>query len=92
MSACPTTSRPEHIRSCTFDFIKKKCDDVWILQNLIFKILTPCGHPYSSSIYCEDDREYVEKASTHFSSTSTLPKKKFAEVHGITSFPTCLIT
>ena len=57
----PDYLSPEHIRSCTFDFIKKKCDDVWILQNLIFKILTPCGHPYSSSIYCEDDREYVEK-------------------------------
>lgn len=88
----PDYLSPEHIRSCTFDFIKKKCDDVWILQNLIFKILTPCGHLTALLFTVRMTASMSKKASTHFSSTSTLPKKKFAEVHGITSFPTCLIT
>lgn len=57
----PDYLSPEHIRSRTFDFIRKKCDDVWIMQNLLFRMLTPCGSPYSSTIYLEDDREYVEK-------------------------------
>ena len=57
----PDFLSPEHIRSRTFSFIRKKSDDVWILQNLLFKMLTPCGSPYSSSVYREDERDYVEK-------------------------------
>ena len=62
----PDFLSPEHIRSRTFAFVRNKADDVWILQNLLFQILTPCGNPYSSSIYREDERDYVEKGMYPF--------------------------
>lgn len=43
----PEFLSPEHIDDRTFSFIRKKADDVWILQMLLFFLLTPAGTPYS---------------------------------------------
>lgn len=57
----PEFLSPEHIYDETFSFVRKKADDVWILQMLIFHILTPDGDPYATSRSYDDEREVVAK-------------------------------
>ena len=57
----PEFRSPEHIYDEAFSFRRKKADDVWILQMLIFHILTPDGDPYATSKDFDDEREIVAK-------------------------------
>lgn len=57
----PEFRSPEHIFDVDFSFVRKKADDVWILQMLLFHILTPDGDPYATSKVYNDDREIVAK-------------------------------
>lgn len=52
---------PEHIYDTTFSFKRKKADDIWILQMLLFHILTPDGDPFASDKVVADEKEYVAK-------------------------------
>lgn len=57
----PEFRSPEHIYDDDFSFRRKKADDVWILQMLLFHILTPDGDPYATSKDFDDEREIVAK-------------------------------
>ena len=57
----PEFLSPEHIYARDFSFKRKKADDVWILQMLLFHMLTPDGDPYDSDKQVDDDREYTAK-------------------------------
>lgn len=57
----PEFRSPEHIYDEDFSFRRKKADDVWILQMLLFHILTPDGDPYATSKDFDDEREIVAK-------------------------------
>lgn len=53
----PEFLSPEHISDKNkFSFIHKKADDVWILQTLIFSILTPAGLPYLTTKADSDEQ------------------------------------
>ena len=42
---------PEHIEHPdNYAFLHKEADDVWAMQILLFQILTPAGHPYSTTL------------------------------------------
>lgn len=57
----PEFLSPEHIYDKTFSFKRKKADDVWILQMLLFHMLTPDGDPYATSKDFDDEREITAK-------------------------------
>lgn len=57
----PEFRSPEHIYDEDFSFRRKKADDVWILQMLMFHILTPDGDPYAGSKDFDDEREIIAK-------------------------------
>ncbi len=57
----PEFRSPEHIYDNDFAFRRKKADDVWILQMLLFHILTPDGDPYATSKDFDDEREITAK-------------------------------
>lgn len=57
----PEFLSPEHIYDKTFSFKRKKADDVWILQMLLFHMLTPDGDPYATSKDFDDEREIIAK-------------------------------
>ena len=57
----PEFLSPEHIYDKTFSFRRKKADDVWILQMLLFHMLTPDGDPYATSKDFDDEREITAK-------------------------------
>lgn len=57
----PEFLSPEHIYDKTFSFKRKKPDDVWILQMLLFHMLTPDGDPYATSKDFDDEREITAK-------------------------------
>ncbi len=53
----PEFLSPEHVYDHNFSFLHKKADDIWILQMLLFGILTPMGNPYAGS--CTDEKKAV---------------------------------
>ena len=55
----PEFRSPEHIYDDDFSFCRKKADDVWIMQMLIFHMLTPDGDPYAGSRDFDDEREII---------------------------------
>lgn len=55
----PEFLSPEHIYDHDFSFLHTKADDVWILQMLLWGILTPMGNPYAGS--CSDEKLAVAK-------------------------------
>lgn len=55
----PEFLSPEHVYDNNFSFLHKKADDIWILQMLLFQILTPMGNPYAGS--CTNEKEAVSK-------------------------------
>ncbi len=57
----PEFLSPEHIYDKTFSFKRTKADDVWIMQMLLFKMLTPNGDPFAAAQQVNDEREYVAK-------------------------------
>ena len=57
----PEFLSPEHIYDENFSFKRQKADDVWILQMLLFHILTPDGNPYATAKPYTDDREPIAK-------------------------------
>ncbi len=57
----PEFRSPEHIYDKDFSFRKTKADDVWILQMLLFHMLTPDGDPYATSKDFDDERDIVAK-------------------------------
>lgn len=57
----PEFLSPEHIYDKTFSFKRTKADDVWIMQILLFKMLTPNGDPFAAAQQVNDEREYVAK-------------------------------
>ncbi len=52
---------PEHIYDTTFSFRRKAADDVWIMQMLIFRMLTPDYDAYASSQELDDIRDLTKK-------------------------------
>lgn len=57
----PEFLSPEHIYDKNFSFKRKKADDVWILQMLLFHMLTPDGDPYATTKDFDDEREITAK-------------------------------
>lgn len=57
----PEFRSPEHIYDDDFSFRRKKADDVWIMQMLIFHMLTPDGDPYAGSRDFDDERDIIAK-------------------------------
>lgn len=57
----PEFLSPEHIYDKTFSFKRTKADDIWIMQMLLFKMLTPNGDPFAAAQQVNDEREYVAK-------------------------------
>lgn len=57
----PEFLSPEHIYDKSFSFKRKKADDVWILQMLLFHMLTPDGDPYATTKDFDDEREITAK-------------------------------
>lgn len=57
----PEFRSPEHIYDDDFSFRRKKADDVWIMQMLIFHMLTPNGDPYAGSRDFDDERDIIAK-------------------------------
>lgn len=59
--AVPEFLSPEHIYDKDFTFLRKKADDIWIMQMLLFHMLTPDGEPMQSSEDVDDDRDLIRR-------------------------------
>jgi len=55
--AVPEFLSPEHVYDEDFTFRRTKADDIWIMQMLLFRMLTPNAEPMLSSEDVEDDRD-----------------------------------
>lgn len=53
----PEFLSPEHVYDEDFTFRRTKADDIWIVQMLLFCMLTPNAEPMLSSEDVEDDRD-----------------------------------
>ncbi len=70
---------PERVGTKDFSFIRRYSDDVWILQILLFYILTPCGSPYAFVNHKEIEdmiSEPIRRGIYPFAS-ATKPSKDF---------------
>lgn len=52
---------PEHVYDTDFTFRRTKADDIWIMQMLLFRMLTPNAEPMLSSEDVEDDRDLIRR-------------------------------
>lgn len=71
----PDYLSPEHIRSCTFDFIKRNVMTCGFCKTLSSRSSPPVVTLTALLFTVRMTASMSKKASTHFSSTSTLPKK-----------------
>ena len=55
----PEYLSPEHIEENHFSFLHKEADDVWIMQMMLFALLTPNGVPYM--VNRAPEKELVKK-------------------------------
>lgn len=51
----------EHIYDKDFLFRRKKADDIWIMQMLLFRMLTPNAEPMQSFADVDDERELIRQ-------------------------------
>ena len=59
--AFPEFLPPEHVRDDDYSFKRTKADDIWALQVILFRILTPNGDPFATSRDYDDDEKVIEK-------------------------------
>lgn len=59
--AVPEFLSPEHVYDKDFTFRRTKADDIWIMQMLLFRMLTPNAEPMLSSEDVEDDRDLIRR-------------------------------
>lgn len=59
--AVPEFLSPEHVYDDNFTFRRTKADDIWIMQMLLFRMLTPNAEPMLSSEDVEDDRDLIRR-------------------------------
>ncbi len=70
---------PERIGTADFSYIRHYSDDIWILQILLFYILTPCGSPYAFVNHSEVEdmiREPIKRGLYPFGSARS-PSQDF---------------
>lgn len=82
--AVPEFLSPEHVYDDNFTFRRTKADDIWIMQMLLFRMLTPNAEPMLSSEDVEDDRDLIRRGLYPYQGGGSIVQKQpSVELHGI---------